>query len=111
MPRIRSVHPGQWTDENFVSCRPTARLLALGLRNEADDQGIFEWKPLTLKMRLFAADINQPPRPETLEGRQTWWLVSLLPAGEGAGWGRRLFSGHTEVAGFENFQKQRSPTA
>lgn len=56
MARIRSLHPGQWTDEAFVSCSPEARLLALGLRNEADDQGVFEWKPLQIKMRLFPAD-------------------------------------------------------
>lgn len=56
MARIRSLHPGQWTDEAFVSCSPFARLLALGLRNEADDNGIFEWKPKMLKMRLLAAD-------------------------------------------------------
>lgn len=56
MARIRSVHPGQWTDEDFVCCSPLARLLCLALRNEADDQGVFEWKPLTLKMRLMPAD-------------------------------------------------------
>lgn len=56
MARIRSLHPSQWTDEKFVSCSPLARLLTLGLRNEADDQGIFEWKPLVLRMRLFPAD-------------------------------------------------------
>jgi hypothetical protein len=54
--RIRSLHPTQWTDEEFVTLTPMARLLALGLRNEADDQGIFEWKPTTLKMRLLPAD-------------------------------------------------------
>lgn len=56
MARIRSIHPGQWTDEQFVSVSFAARLLALGLRNEADDNGVFEWKPITIKMRLFAAD-------------------------------------------------------
>jgi hypothetical protein len=56
MARIRSLHPGQWTDEAFVSCSLAARLLALGLRNIADDQGVFAWKPLTLKMQLFPAD-------------------------------------------------------
>jgi len=56
MARIRSVHPGQWTDEEYVSCSMTARLFAIALRNEADDQGVFPWKPLTLKMRLFPAD-------------------------------------------------------
>jgi hypothetical protein len=56
MSRIRSIHPGQWTDEDFVECSFAARLLALGLRNEADDNGVFEWKPVGLKMRLFPAD-------------------------------------------------------
>lgn len=56
MARIRSVHPGQWSDESFVSVSAFARLLALAVRNEADDNGIFEWKPTGLKMRLFPAD-------------------------------------------------------
>lgn len=56
MARIRSVHPEQWTDDQFVTCSPHARLLALGIRNEADDNGIFEWNPVKLKMRLLPAD-------------------------------------------------------
>ncbi|RJF81668.1 hypothetical protein D3877_16220 [Azospirillum cavernae] len=56
MARIRSCFPGQWTDEDFVECSPLARLLAIGLRNEADDHGVFEWKPRALKMRLLPAD-------------------------------------------------------
>lgn len=56
MARIRSLHPSQWTDEKFVLCSPFARLLSLALRNEADDQGVFEWKPRVLQMRLLPAD-------------------------------------------------------
>ncbi len=56
MARIRSVHPGLWTDESFVALSHPARLLALGLWTECDDQGIFAWKPQTLKMRLLPAD-------------------------------------------------------
>lgn len=56
MPRIRSLHPGQWTDEAFVSCSMPARLLAIAIRNIADDNGVFCWKPITLKMQLFPAD-------------------------------------------------------
>lgn len=50
------MHPGQWTDDQFVMCSPLARLLALGLRNESDDNGVFEWNPVKLKMRLLPAD-------------------------------------------------------
>lgn len=56
MARIRSVHPGIWTDEAFVSASRDARLLFIGILNECDDQGAFEWKPLQIKMRLAAGD-------------------------------------------------------
>lgn len=56
MARIRSVHPEQWTDEDFVCLSFPARLLAIAIRNECDDKGVFEWKPQRIKMRLFPAD-------------------------------------------------------
>jgi hypothetical protein len=56
MARIRSVHPGIWTDESFVEVSAYARLLLIGLGAEADDKGIFPWKPTMLKMRLMPAD-------------------------------------------------------
>lgn len=52
MPRIRSVHPGLFTDEAFVALSDAAQVFLIGLWTEADDQGVFEWKPLTLRMRL-----------------------------------------------------------
>jgi hypothetical protein len=54
--RIRSVHPGLWTDERFASLSAFARLLFIGLWNECDDQGSFEWSALKMKMRLLPAD-------------------------------------------------------
>lgn len=56
MARIRSVHPSLFTDESWVSCSPLARILYIGLWTDADDQGLFEWKPLQLKMRLLPGD-------------------------------------------------------
>lgn len=56
MSRIRSVHPGLFSDEAFVSLSMSARLLQIGIWTEADDKGVFEWKPLTLKMKVFPAD-------------------------------------------------------
>jgi hypothetical protein len=54
--RIRSVHPGFFKDERLVECSAFARLLFIGLGVEADDKGIFEWKPVTLKMTIFPGD-------------------------------------------------------
>ncbi|MGE0718530.1 MAG: hypothetical protein AB7P02_23990 [Alphaproteobacteria bacterium] len=55
MGRIRSVHPGLYTDEAIASCSPTAGFFFIGLGTEADDFGVFEWKPVRLKMRLMPA--------------------------------------------------------
>lgn len=56
MPRIRSIHPGLFTDEAFMSASPMARILMIGLWTEAWDDGAFEWKPLVIKARVFPAD-------------------------------------------------------
>lgn len=55
MSRIRSVHPGLFTDEAFVQLSAPAQVFWIGLWCEADDQGVFEWKPITLKMRVMPA--------------------------------------------------------
>lgn len=56
MSRIRSIHPGIWTDEAFVSLSGFARLMFIGLWNECDDKGTFQWSPLQMKMRILPAD-------------------------------------------------------
>jgi hypothetical protein len=56
MSRIRSIHPGLWTDEAFVGLSAMARLFLMGLWNECDDMGSFSWSPLGLKMRILPAD-------------------------------------------------------
>jgi len=61
MARIRSIHPGLFTDEAFAPLSSDAQMLLIGIWTEADDQGVFEWKPLTLRMRLRPAkdgDVN-----------------------------------------------------
>lgn len=56
MPRIRSIHPGLFTDDAFMSLSIEARIFLIGLWCEADDQGIFQVKPPTLKARIFPAN-------------------------------------------------------
>src|SRR6478735_1092209 len=65
MARIRSIHPGLMSDEAFMTLtveNPVAIPLLLCLWMEADDDGVFEWKPLTLKAKALPAatvDINE----------------------------------------------------
>lgn len=55
MARIRSIHPSIHTDEAYAALSHGAWRLAVGILNECDDQGVFEWKPITLKMRILPA--------------------------------------------------------
>jgi hypothetical protein len=56
MARIRSVHPELFTDEAFAELSMAARVLIIGIWTQCDDHGIFEHKPLGLKMRIFPAE-------------------------------------------------------
>ena len=98
MARIRSVHPGLWTDERFVTVSRDARLLMIGLWGECDDKGAFEWKPLQIKMRLCAGD-------DVTLAAINEWLAEL----EGANLARRYTIGGTEYGAVRNFCKWQRP--
>ena len=95
MARIRSVHPGLFTDEAFMTASPLARLLIIGIWCEAHDDGVFEWKPLTLKVRLMPADSVE--------------VAPLLAELEALGFVRRFQAGGRPYGVVRNFQKYQRP--
>jgi len=95
MSRIRSIHPGLWTDEAFVSLSPLARLLFIGMWNECDDKGIFPWSPLKLKMRVLPADNAD--------------ASVLLAEIEATGFVRRYDFGDKPYGAVRNFTKHQRP--
>lgn len=95
MSRIRSIHPGLWTDEAFVSLSPYARLLFIGMWNECDDKGLFAWSPLKLKMRVLPAD--------TVDASE------LLVEIEGAGLILRYQHADKPFGAVRNFTKYQRP--
>lgn len=100
MARIRSIHPSLFTDEVFMAASPHARIFMVGLWTEADDQGIFEWKPLTLKARLLPVDAVD--------------ATALLSEIEAAGAVRRFEvdgKAYGAVRNFRKFQRPQKPTA
>lgn len=99
MARIRSVHPGLWTDEGFVELSLTARLFFIGLWNEADDFGVFEWKPRRLKMRLAPADPIDPDEI-LVELAASGFVVRLERGGKSYG----------AVKNFLDFQRPKNPS-
>lgn len=100
MARIRSVHPGLFTDEAFMAASPYARLLAIGLWTECWDDGVFEWKPLTLKARIFPVD-NIDVEALLAE------LASLNVIREFSAGGRK----HGAVRNFTLFQRPKKPNS
>lgn len=100
MARIRSIHPGLFTDDAFMALSAPARVLWIGLWCEADDQGMFQWKPLTLKARILPADNVD--------------VAALLDELISAGCVRRGEIGGAEygaVRNFTRFQRPKSPNA
>lgn len=100
MARIRSIHPGLYSDPEFAALSDAAQTFYLGLLTEADDQGIFEWKPNTLRIRL------RPLKDGPVDG-----LLSELMAAE------KIVSGEIEgrklgaIRNFRKFQRPKSPNA
>ena len=56
MARIRSIHPGLATDETYMSMSMATRAAWPLIWTQCDDRGIFEWKPLVMKARIFPSD-------------------------------------------------------
>lgn len=95
MARIRSIHPALFTDEAFAGLSMAARVLLLGLWTEADDQGVFDWKPVTLKMRLMPVDnVSVPDLLLELEG---WNAI------------KRFMQDGKELGAIRNFCKFQRP--
>jgi hypothetical protein len=98
--RIRSVHPGLFTDEVFVALTDAAQIFLIGLWTEADDQGVFDWKPVTLRMRLRAAkDGGVETLLSELEAANCIRVYEIE--------GRKLGA----IRNFRKFQKPKTPNA
>lgn len=56
MARIRSIHPDLPSDEAFMSMSMEAKVAWPLIWTQCDDNGIFEWKAIVLKARIFPAN-------------------------------------------------------
>lgn len=95
MSRIRSIHPGIFTDEAFMSASLAARMLVMGIWGQAWDDGVFEWKPLTLKARIFPVDSVD--------------MTELLTELEGLSFICRFSANDRPYGAIRNFRKWQKP--
>jgi hypothetical protein len=56
MARIRTIKPEYWTDGDILRLSRDARLFYIGLWNFADDNGVMEYDPTSIKARIFPND-------------------------------------------------------
>jgi len=98
--RIRSLHPGIFTDERYMALSFPARELLKGIWCEADDQGAFEWKPLTLKARIMPADAVNVAE-----------LLDELKAGQFVAQYEHEGRSYGVVRNFRRFQRPQKPHA
>jgi len=100
MPRIRSVHPGFFTDDAFCELCEAAQIFYIGILTECDDQGMFEWKPGQLKRRLRSGkDGDVTPLLEELVRLNCIRRVEIAGREYGA------------VRNFRKYQRPKKPNA
>lgn len=56
MPRMRTIKPEFWVDEDLTDHPRDVRLFYIGLWNLCDEWGVFEYRPKRIKARLFPFD-------------------------------------------------------
>ena len=80
MPRLRSIKPSYFTDEDIGGLSPLARLLFIALWTEADREGRLEDRPKQIKARLLPYDDvdAEPLLTELAKGR---FIVRYLNGG------------------------------
>jgi hypothetical protein len=98
MARIRSIHPGLFSDPEFAALSADTQVFYLGLLTEADDNGIFEWKPATLRIRL------RPCKDGPVEG-----LLSELEQHEKVRAYEVDGRKYGAIRNFRKFQRPKSP--
>lgn len=100
MARIRSVHPGFFTDAAYAFLSDAAQVLVIGLWTECDDQGAFVWSPNDLKLRLRPGkDGSVAPLLEELEASN----IIMSYEHEGRKYGL--------VRNFKRYQRPKKPNS
>lgn len=102
MARIRSIHPGFFTDDAVLSCSLAARMLYIGLWVESDCQGVFQWRPVQLKVRILPMEPLAPADVAALLDELVQADLIKPFKAEGSDYGA--------VKGFKKYQRPKNPS-
>lgn len=103
MARIRTVKPEFWTDEDLATVTETARLVAIGLLNLADDEGFFNANIRLIECSLFPLTEPSMSIHECLKQLVNIGYLEVKNTADGKSYGH--------VVNFTKHQKVNRPTA
>ena len=87
MPRIRTIKPEFWQDEDLATISAEARLLAIGLLNHADDEGYFNANPMIIRAAVFPFHEESSTVPVLLQELSKIGYIELLEGVDGKNYG------------------------
>ena len=102
MPRIRTVKPEFYQDEDLAGVSETAFILALGLLNQSDDEGYFKANPMLIKSQVFPLREPSVSIHGALSELSNIGFIELFEGADGKNYGL--------VAGFTKHQTINRPT-
>lgn len=88
MARIRTIKPEFWQDEHISSLSPEAALLAIGLLNQADDEGYFNANPRLIQSCVFPLRELSRTVPVLLQDLVGIGYVQLFSGSDGKRYGQ-----------------------
>lgn len=98
MARIRTIKPEFWQDEDLASVSETARLLAIGLLNIADDEGWFKANEMLVKAAIFPLCDTSSSIHTCLTELSRIGYISMYECSRGRKYGRvRNFNDHQRI--------------
>jgi hypothetical protein len=86
--RIRTIKPEFWQDEHISSLSPEAALLAIGLLNQADDEGYFNANPRLIQSCVFPLRELSRTVPVLLQDLVGIGYVQLFSGSDGKRYGQ-----------------------
>jgi len=96
MARIRSIHPSLFTHSRYMRLSDLAARVLPGIWCEADDAGLFDWEPETLRVRLL------PLHPDVD-------MDAVLAELEAADWIKSFKHDGSDLGACHNFRRYQSP--
>jgi len=98
MPRIRTIKPEFWLNEELSAAPPEAALLAIGILNHSDDEGYFKANPALLKASIFPLRELSVSIQDLITDLSSVGYIEVVKGADGKQYGRvKKFNLHQKI--------------